>query len=134
MRREALKAGIPAIIYEAGEPDRFQPHEIDRGVQGVRSVMAHLDMIMSEELEVPDARIYERSRWVRAGVGASGFFFPAAALGDEVEIGALLGNIVDPLTDDVTQITSPLAGEIIGMAVARPVLPGYALFHLAWHE
>ena len=134
LRREALKAGIPAIIYEAGEPDRFQPHEIDRGVQGVRSVMAHLDMIVSEELEVPDARIYERSGWVRARVGASGFFFPAAALGDEVEIGALLGNIVDPLTDDVTQITSPLAGEIIGMSVPRPVLPGYALFHLAWHE
>lgn len=134
LRREATKAGIPAIIYEAGEPDRFQPREIDRGVQGVLSVMAHYEMIKSEELEVPEARIYERTRWVRARVGASGFFFPAVALGDEIHAGAPLGSIVDPLTDAVTQITAPLAGEIIGMAVPQPVLPGYALFHLAWHE
>lgn len=134
LRREAAKAGIPAIIYEAGEPNRFQPHEIDRGVQGVRSVMAHLNMITSEELEVPEARIYERSRWVRVQAGVSGFFFPAVGLGDEVGAGELLGTVVDPLTDDATQITSPFAGEIIGMALSRPVLPGYALFHLAWHE
>ena len=134
LRREAAKAGIPAIIYEAGEPDRFQPEEIDRGVQGVRSVMAHLDMITSEELEVPDARIYERSQWVRASVGASGFFFPTAGLGDVIEIGEVLGSVIDPLTDDATEVTSPLDGEIIGMAVPQPVLPGYALFHIAWHE
>ena len=134
LRREAAKAGIPAIIYEAGEPDRFQPEEIDRGVQGVRSVMAHLDMITSQELEVPDARIYERSRWVRVNLGASGFFFPSAELGDVVEIGDLLGEVIDPLTDEVTQVIAPLDGEIIGMAVPQPVLPGYALFHLAWHE
>ncbi|TNF87377.1 MAG: succinylglutamate desuccinylase/aspartoacylase family protein, partial [Gammaproteobacteria bacterium] len=134
LRREAAKAGIPAIIYEAGEPDRFQPEEIDRGVQGVRSVMAYLDMIVAEELEVPDARIYERSRWVRAKVGASGFFFPSAGLGDLIEVGEPLGTIIDPLTDQAIEITSPLDGEIIGMAVPQPVLPGYALFHLAWHE
>ena len=134
LRREAAKVGIPAIIYEAGEADRFQPDEIDRGVQGVRSVMAHLEMITSEELEVPDARIYERSRWVRVKVGASGFFFPTAGLGDAVKTGESLGTIIDPLTDEATQITSTLDGEIIGMAVPQPVLPGYALFHLAWHE
>jgi predicted deacylase len=134
LRREAAKAGIPAIIYEAGEPDRFQHDEIVRGVRGVESVMAHLNMIAREELEIPDARIYERSRWIRADVGASGFFFPTAKLGDMVAIGDSLGSIVDPLTDDATKITSPLAGTIIGMAVSRPVLPGYALFHIAWHE
>jgi predicted deacylase len=134
LRREAAKAGIPAIIYEAGEPDRFQPEEIDKGVQGVRSVMAHLDMIAGEELEIPEARIYERSQWVRAQVGASGFFFPTAGLGDVVEVGEVLGTIVDPLTDAASRVTSALNGEIIGMAVPQPVLPGYALFHLAWHE
>ena len=39
-----------------------------------------------------------------------------------------------PLTDESAQVTSTLGGEIIGMAVPQPVLPGYALFHLAWHE
>ena len=134
LRREAARAGIPAIIYEAGEPDRFQPEEIDKGVQGVRSVMVHLGMISGEELEVPAARIYERSQWVRTPVDASGFFFPTAGLGDVVEVGQVLGTIIDPWTDESAQVTSTLGGEIIGMAVPQPVLPGYALFHLAWHE
>lgn len=134
LRREAAKAGIPAIIYEAGEPFRFQEEEIERGVQGVENVMAYLDMTEWVDREIPDARIYERSRWVRTAVGNSGFFFPAAKLGDRVMTGDPLGKIVDPLTDESFEVLSPIPGEIIGMAVPQPVLSGYALFHLAWHE
>jgi predicted deacylase len=134
LRREVAKAGIPAIIYEAGEPYRFQRHEIDRGVEGVENVMAYLDMIDREEKVVPDARIYQRSRWVRATRGKGGFFFPTAELGEFVNKGDLLGAVVDPLTDDSFDVISPVAGEVIGMAVAQPVLSGYALFHLGWHE
>lgn len=134
LRREAAKAGVPAIIYEAGEPDRFQPEEIEEGVQGVRSVMAYLEMLSGDELEIPETQIYERSSWVRAEIGASGFFFPTAELGDVVKVGESLGTIIDPLTDQESEVRSPLDGEIIGMAVPQPVLPGYALFHVAWHE
>ena len=134
LRREVAKAGIPSIIYEAGEPHRFQENEIDRGVEGVENVMAYLDMIDREEQEVPDARIYERSRWVRATRGKGGFFFPTARLGDFVSEGDSLGAVVDPLTDESFEVISPIAGEIIGMAVSQPVLSGYALFHLAWHD
>ncbi|HKJ19628.1 MAG TPA: succinylglutamate desuccinylase/aspartoacylase family protein [Woeseiaceae bacterium] len=134
LRREAAKAGIPAIIYEAGEPFRFQEDEIARGVRGVKNIMAHLDMIERADREIPDARVYERSRWVRTAVGNSGFFFPTAKLGDIVRTGDSLGKIVDPLTDAVFEVISPIAGEIIGMAVPQPVLSGYALFNLAWHD
>ncbi len=134
LRREAAKAGIPAIIYEAGEPFRFQEDEIERGVQGVKNIMAHLDMIEQADREIPDARFYEGSRWVRAAVGNGGFFFPTAKLGDIVRTGDSLGKIVDPLTDADFNVTSPISGEIIGMAVPLPVLSGYALFHLAWHD
>lgn len=134
LRREAVKAGIPAIIYEAGEPFRFQEDEIERGVRGVKNIMAHLDMIEQADREIPDARVYERSRWVRTAVGNGGFFFPTAKLGDIVRIGDSLGKIVDPLTDEEFEVISPISGEIIGMAVAQPVLSGYALFNLAWHN
>jgi predicted deacylase len=134
LRRETAKAGIPAIIYEAGEPYRFQEDEIDAGVQGARNVMAYLDMIDSPETEVPDTRIYERSRWVRVPPDNGGFFFPDVALGDRVEPGDKLGRIVDPLTDEEFAVLSSLSGEVIGMALAQPVLMGYALFNIAWHE
>jgi hypothetical protein len=134
LRRESAKAGIPAIIYEAGEPFRFQEDEIERGVQGVENVMAYLDMVELADQEIPDARIFERSRWIRTELGTGGFFFPTANLGDVVETGDSLGEIVDPLTDSSVEVISPIAGEIIGMAVPQPVLSGYALFHLAWHD
>lgn len=134
LRREAAKAGIPAIIYEAGEPLRFQEDEIARGVDGVENVMAYLDMTDQPDREIPDARVYERSRWVRATLGHGGFFFPTASLGDDVEAGDKLGSVVDPLTDAELAVTSPIPGEIIGMAVSQPVLSGYALFHVAWKD
>jgi predicted deacylase len=134
LRREAAKAGIPAIIYEAGEPFRFQEDEIERGERGVENVMAYLDMTDQAEREIPDARIYERSRWIRTAIGNGGFFFPTAELGAIVRTGDSLGTIVDPLTDKSFEVISPIAGEIIGMAVPQPVLSGYALFNLAWHD
>ena len=70
----------------------------------------------------------------RSSLVKGGFFFPTAELGDVVEKGELLGSVIDPLTDESFEVLSPIAGEVIGMAVAQPVLSGYALFHLAWHE
>ena len=95
--------------------------------------MAYLDMTDRPEREIPESRIYERSRWIRVPRQSGGFFFPDAGLGAKVSKGEALGNIVDPLTDDVHPIVSSIAGEIIGMAFSRPVLSGYALYHVAWH-
>jgi predicted deacylase len=134
LRREAVKVGIPAIIYEAGEPLRFQEDEIDRGAQGVENILAYLDMTDDPDREIPDARVYERSRWIRAGLGQAGFFFPTAELGEVIAPGDTLGQIVDPMTDESFDVRADIPGEIIGMAVPQPVLSGYALFHLAWHE
>jgi predicted deacylase len=133
LRREAAKAGIPSIIYEAGAPHRFEQDEIARGVAGIDSVMAYLDMTDRPEREIPESRVYERSRWVRVSKRKGGFFFPAAGLGKIVQKGDILGNVIDPLTDESHAVVSSVSGEIIGMAVSRPVLSGYALYHVAWH-
>ena len=133
LRREAAKAGIPSIIYEAGAPHRFQEDEIARGVTGIESVMAYLGMTDRPEREIHESRIYERSRWVRVSKRQGGFFFPEAGLGDVVKRGETLGRIIDPLTDESHTVVSSVSGEIIGMAFSRPVLSGYALYHVAWH-
>ncbi len=134
LRREASRADVPAIIYEAGEPYRFQEKEIDAGVQGARNVMAYLDMTDDPDREVPETRVYERSRWIRVPPDSGGFFFPDVALGTRVEPGDALGRIIDPLTDVEFAVISSVSGEVIGMAVPQPVLQGYALFNIAWHE
>lgn len=131
IRREAHDAGIPSIIYEAGEPLRFDLDQIAAGVRGIDSVMAYLGMVEGpQELEIPNSRIYADTTWVRVPVGAGGFFFPSAELGETVESGQVLGTIIDPLTDRHTVIRATEDGEIIGLAAAQIVLSGYALVHL----
>ncbi len=115
-------------------PYRFEENEVLAGVEGVENVMAYLDMNNDKDVRIPETRIYERTRWVRAAPGHGGFFFPSARLGDNVEPGQQLGVVVDPLTDEEFKVISSVAGEIIGIAEPQPVLSGYALFHVAWHE
>jgi len=131
LRREAGNLGIPSIIYEAGEPSRFDLEQIAAGVKGIESVMAFLDMTEgSTEMQIPESRIYTRTTWVRVPPGAGGYFFPASALGQIVSKGDRLGIIIDPLTDRQTSIEATEHGEVIGMAAAQIVLSGYALVHL----
>ncbi len=96
--------------------------------------MAFLDMTDDPDREVPETRIYERSRWIRVPTDNGGFFFPDVALGARVEPGDKLGRIIDPLTDAEFAVVSTVSGEVIGMALPQPVLMGYALFNIAWHE
>jgi len=131
LRREAGDVGIPAIVYEAGEPSRFDLEQIAAGVRGIESLMKYLDMSEGgTEVEIPESRVYKRTTWVRVPAGSGGYFFPASELGQIVKKGDHLGTIIDPLTDRQTGIAATEDGEIIGMAVAQIVLSGYALVHL----
>jgi predicted deacylase len=131
IRREAGDIGIPAIIYEAGEPSRFDLEQIASGVQGIESVMAHLGMLEGgKAITVPESRIYTQTTWVRVPIGAGGYFFPTVELGQVVRKGDRLGTIIDPLTDRYTAVSADQSGEVIGLAVAQIVLSGYALVHL----
>ena len=96
--------------------------------------MAYLDMTDDPDREVPETRVYERSRWIRVPPDNGGFFFPDVTLGDRVEPGDSLGRIIDPLTDKEFAVVSSISGEVIGMAAPQPVLMGYALFNIGWHD
>jgi hypothetical protein len=130
LRREAMEAGIPAIIYEAGEPYRFQAEEIARGVEGVHNVMAFLGMRKGGAGKPPVGRVYRSTSWVRVPVGQGGVFFPDVALGARVKEGDLLGKVTSPDDDQAHEIRAPFEGEVIGMAVPSIVLSGYGVFHL----
>jgi hypothetical protein len=131
LRRTALDAGIPAIIYEAGGVFILQSEEIERGVAGVRNVMRSMEMLPAEKGgEKPTATVYRKTRWLRVPPGAAGMFLTTRKPGDEVKRGQELGEVVDPLSDKQSKIISPDDGAIIGMIVPTVVFSGDALFHL----
>jgi hypothetical protein len=136
LRRAATDAGIPAVVYEAGEPQRIQPDEIERGVEGVRTLLTSL--AMTPEAHAPgqadgapppvEQRIYHSTTWVRAD--AAGIYIPAVELGEPVEAGQKLADVTDPFSNQHSDITAPRAGRVLGMALGQVVIPGFALFHL----
>jgi predicted deacylase len=130
LRRSVLDAGVPAIIYEAGEPLRFEEDEIALGVRGVRNVMAHLGMTKGGARSAR-AEIYRKTTWVRSGK-AIGIFLTNHRPGDRVKKGEALGEVTDPITEQRVPIEAPRDGRIIGMAVPQLVLPGYGLFHIGY--
>jgi hypothetical protein len=130
LRRAVLDAGLPAVIYEAGEPLRFEEDEIAQGVEGVQNVMADLGMITRTAKRRP-AEVYRKTSWVRAG-DAIGIFLTARQPGDYVQKGDVLGTVTDPVTEESAKIVAPRDGRIIGMAVPQLALPGYGLFHLGF--
>lgn len=129
LRRAAVSATIPAITYEAGEPTRFQREEVERGVQGVRSVMRSLEMLDERGSWLRgNQRVYYRSRWVRVDDG--GILRARVSVGDVVAEGEVLGIVIDPLSNERAVVRAPQRGRVIGMAVDQIVIPGYAAFHI----
>lgn len=132
LRRAATEAGVTALVYEAGQPMRFEADEIERGIQGLHNLMASLGMIDANPPKTGSQAEYRRGRWLRANAG--GIFLTELELGEQVFEGEIMGTITDPLTNVSTNVWSPVSGTIIGMAVPQVVLPGFALFHIGLED
>ena len=128
LRRAAVDVGIPAITFEVGAPYRVEEKAVARGLLGVHAVMAHLGMRGIPSVGGPN--VVERSRWVRVDDG--GLLMTDTALGQRVEAGELLGIVVDPISNQRSEVRSPRSGQILGMAFSQVVIPGFAAFHLGF--
>jgi predicted deacylase len=120
--------GIPAIIYEAGEPMRLQEHEIGRGIAGVRNTLIWLGMLDGERRAASEPSMYHHSYWVRADAG--GILITETTLGQFVEEGELLGIITDPVRKERAYVNTAHRGRVIGMTLAPMMIPGSAAFHI----
>ena len=129
IRREASRRGVPTIVYEAGQPYVFLESEIERGVEGVRNVMARLAMI-DEPPSKSVSQVVVRSRWVRVPRGWGGIYLPRVQVGDAVVEGQLLATIADPISDQVQELRTGIGGVVIGMALPQVVISGSPLFHI----
>ncbi len=128
LRHAATLAGIPAVTVEAGGPSQLELAEVKHGVKGIETLLTTLDMVRRLRLWGDPAPVYYRSTWVRADNG--GILLSDVTLGSSVREGDLLGSITDPMSNVRTELRSPYAGRIIGMARNQVVMPGFAAFHV----
>lgn len=128
LRSQAVEAGVPAILYEAGETLRFQRPVIEDGVKGVENVMVHLGLKEGPPLSPRSPSVFLETHWVRSQQGGILELYPQ--LGDWVEEGDVIGVITDPLRNEKGVVRSPWSGQVIGKVLAPMVIPGLAVVHV----
>ncbi len=131
LRLAARKAGIPVIVYEAGEALRFEEFAIRAGVKGVLAVMRDLGMLLERERQGrrPKPARAASSYWIRAA--SSGILRLHRSLGAHVEAGEMLGIISDPFGESEEPVVAPSAGLVVGRVDLPLVNEGEALLHVA---
>ncbi|MGB7441942.1 MAG: succinylglutamate desuccinylase/aspartoacylase family protein [Coleofasciculaceae cyanobacterium] len=130
LRQAATAQGIPILLYEAGEAQRFDREAIEVGVEGVLRVMKELAMV---ELELPQTtqQMVEvsESRWVRAPSG--GIWHLKVTLGETVNKKHLLGTVTDAFGEKSVKVYAPCKGLVIGHTQNPLVNQGDAILNLA---
>lgn len=135
LREAAVKRGKKILLFEGGEPRRFNPTVVDAGVAGALRTLAALGMIdASVATGAPPATPHppaqsRSTRWVRAPRG--GIFRLGVTLGSRVEKGELLGIISGPSGRGGAEVRARTGGMVMGHAVNPLVHQGDGLVHIA---
>ena len=131
LRAAAVRAGIPTVTLEAGEPMRLQRDMVEVGVKAINTLLAKSGMYSKLGIwDKPKPAFYD-SAWVRSN--ASGILLSEKELGDEVRKGDILGAVNNPISNEQIDIVSPYKGRILGMALDQFVMPGFAVYHIGIH-
>lgn len=130
LRSVAVRRGIRILLYEAGEPLRFNEGPIADGVEGVLRVMRQLGMLMSGRIKRHSPSLEAtKTRWLRAR--QSGILRLNVKLGNTVEQGHIVGVIANVFGDEAHTLKAPMSGLIIGQTHNPLVHRGDALLHFA---
>jgi len=129
LRGAVAQRGVPIIVYEAGEPQRFNSEAIDLGVKGVLRVLSELGMWGKRPAQRLRSMETFSTRWVRAR--RSGILRLNTGLGKWVSKGQVIGAIGDAFGDQRGAVTSTDDGLVIGHTNNPSVNQGDAIVHLA---
>jgi len=126
----ARDAGVPAIYAEYRGSAVCDPRGVEAYVTGCLNVMAMLGMI---ERKLPASLVEHVIEDHRPGSGhmqvcnpspMTGFFEPAVALGESVQVNQLIGTVVDVLGTSSCEIRSQQAGIVLVLRTFSRVLEG----------
>jgi uncharacterized protein len=129
LRRSAVAAGVPTIVYEAGSPLRLERPFIKIGVAGVLNVLRSLGMLPEAADPPPLQLILRRTLWVRASAG--GILDLQAELGQPLQRGDTISVQTNPFGRGKTRLASPHSGIVLGLTQMPLVHPGDGVCNLA---
>ena len=130
LRYTADKRGIANILFEGGEPLRFNRRSIAVGVNGAVRVMQEIGMLKAPRKPRPCGSLEtNRTKWIRAS--RSGIVHPQVGLKDFVKKNEVVAQMHDVFGDVVAELRSPLTGLVLGLTTNPLVNRGEAVMHVA---
>lgn len=129
LREAATQQGMAMLLFEGGESNRFDPYAIDAAFDGVRRVLAMLEVIEGAPGTSEASYLSRETRWVRAARG--GMLRLEVELGDTVEHRQVIGQFSDIYGRRNLAVRAPVAGLVIGLNRSPLINQGDALVHIA---
>src|SRR3954469_263878 len=114
----AAQAGIPGVIAEAGGCGQREEAATSLLVEGVRTVLRHLEMLPGEP-SPPRSRFVGKFVWFRAS--QDGWWQPAVAAGDEVAEGQLVGTLRTLYGDVIEELHASRDGVVLFLTTSPAV-------------
>src|SRR5581483_1062768 len=116
----AARAGVPAIIAEAGGCGRLEDSAVEMLVDGVRNVLRSLEMLPGAVGPPrPDMRAVGTYVWIHSP--ADGWWEPAVSAGEEVEGGAVLGTIRTLHGEVIDEVRARRGGVVLFLTTSPAV-------------
>src|SRR5512146_210477 len=112
------RAGIPAVIAEAGGCGQLEEAATALLVEGVRNVLRHLEMLPGAP-SPPRSRVVGKFVWSRAS--QDGWWQPVVAAGDEVAEGQLVGTLRTLYGDLLEELRAPRDGVVLFLTTSPAV-------------
>ena len=116
LREAASRLGIPVLLFEGGEADRFNEDALKMRRRG-------------KARRAPRTYESRSSYWVRAR--RSGLVRLQVKLGDKVAAKQRIGATADPFGESSFAVHAPRAGIVVGVTLNPLVSQGDALVHVA---
>lgn len=127
LRQTTEDLQIPFLVYEAGEAMRFDDNSIMVGVNGVINVMREIDLLEKESIKEINPIFSKDEDWIIAH--KSGILHTQVSLGQLIEKNQVLGTIVDPFGNDMSEkLIANYEGIIVGINTTPLVYEGMSIF------
>ena len=132
LRGAATAAGIPTVVMEIGGPLSLELDKVELGVKSLRALLHTIGMSERAWSWSQPQPVYYSSDFIRAESG--GILINIAKLGDRIKAGNVLAEIIDPVSNTVYPVKSPIDGTVLGRAQNQFVSPGFAIFRIGYEK
>lgn len=122
---EAFKRGIPAIDIECGKLGMVEPDLVAKIVDGVESLLGHLEMMETETLTPEKIQYFPTRTYISSD--QTGFFYPLKHSGDYVSEGMKVGYITNLFGEKTKDIYATSNGVLLYLLGTPPVKDGETL-------